>query len=313
MIEVWHAKKPNFGLGDPPAFPDEYVQVATVQTDNVNLVFQLTNSIEDVWWHNEGVTLCEGIDRARSTSVGDVAVKDNSVYRCASIGWDFVGPVFRRLEVKNSWEYLTFSLNGTALDEKKGGTCTVKWPDGTIDDSVAFFAYQKPHTYPDHGNESHGQHYELLIPCAFKGVPMLVELWVVEIANVVQMEGFSPQTVCILDHNWDALHRDERVWRLQAWGWNHYIKPDRLAQIRLCGDKGYRLLEATDLVAPWTPTLMLESHELVSLSEFWPNDFWAGETGAKRARVAELRARFLAAGIDTMECFFDPSFDPQDA
>jgi hypothetical protein len=89
MAQVFHAVDPTFGWGDEdPKWPDEYSLVATVDSDDVDKVYELTNTIDSYWWKNAGVTpefIGEG---CRSTSVGDVIkMTDNKLFRCESIGW----------------------------------------------------------------------------------------------------------------------------------------------------------------------------------------------------------------------------------
>lgn len=102
----------------------------------------------------------------------------------------------------------------------------------------------------------------------------------------------------LIDEIWDELPRLERIWRAQAWGWNYYIEPEREAELRSLGDRGYRLLEANDLVAPWTPELMFNAWELTAM-------FGLEGEEPYHSKIEALRAKFLAAGIDSMECFFE--------
>jgi hypothetical protein len=79
----------GFGPDDNlPSYPDDYVMVAVVEGDSVDMAYQLTNHIDHAWWENAGVTLI-GEPEHRSTSVGDVVVMDDGrVLRCANCGWD---------------------------------------------------------------------------------------------------------------------------------------------------------------------------------------------------------------------------------
>ena len=87
-IKVYHAKEPNFGMGDHPEFNnDNYDLVAEVEVagNAYGEAFRLTNHIDKDWWANPEVTC---IKRSRSTSVGDVIVDDDGVRRrCEMIGW----------------------------------------------------------------------------------------------------------------------------------------------------------------------------------------------------------------------------------
>ncbi len=53
--------------------PDALLAVAEVETDSLERAYELTNSIDQPWWLNDGVTALVTSDR-RSTSVGDVIV-----------------------------------------------------------------------------------------------------------------------------------------------------------------------------------------------------------------------------------------------
>lgn len=70
-----------------------YRQVATVDAESVDAVYQLTNhgvpGQADNWTDNPGVTLWADKSRTRSTSVGDVIGDENGdYYRVASFGFD---------------------------------------------------------------------------------------------------------------------------------------------------------------------------------------------------------------------------------
>lgn len=90
MIQVWHAINPTFGyaLGDRPApvWPDEYVKVAEVQTDDRDQAYMLTNHVDHPWYANPGVASW-GAPKLRSTSMGDVLVQDGQAWICVEIGW----------------------------------------------------------------------------------------------------------------------------------------------------------------------------------------------------------------------------------
>lgn len=77
MIHVYHAKNPSFFVRpDFKYSPSDFVLVATVDTDDKEVAFQLTNSFVQDWWKNPGVTFHgspdHGMDGCRSTSVGDL-------------------------------------------------------------------------------------------------------------------------------------------------------------------------------------------------------------------------------------------------
>jgi hypothetical protein len=95
------------------------------------------------------------------------------------------GP-FHRPVVKNNWEYLTYTWNDLSLDEKLGGTCSVRWADGSVEHDVPFYAHTESHSYSDHGRETRGQHYELRAAVSLNGVPIQIPLEKLELANIAQ-------------------------------------------------------------------------------------------------------------------------------
>lgn len=87
MAKVYQVADPSFG-SESHVFPDEYSLVATVDSENLDKVFTLTNTIDHPWWNNEGVTKEFVGEGCRSTSVGDVVIReDGTKYICESIGW----------------------------------------------------------------------------------------------------------------------------------------------------------------------------------------------------------------------------------
>ena len=52
--------------------------------------FKMTNSIDDAWWNNEGVTSMFPDKGGRSTSMGDMILVGETKYKCAALGWDKV-------------------------------------------------------------------------------------------------------------------------------------------------------------------------------------------------------------------------------
>jgi len=88
-MTVWHANLPVFGRGDPEFSAENYTLVALVDGESVDDAFFLTNHVNRPWWENDGVTLV-GEPKVRSTSVGDVVVRDGESYRCARFGWEKV-------------------------------------------------------------------------------------------------------------------------------------------------------------------------------------------------------------------------------
>ena len=87
MAQVFQVLEPSFGFEDH-SFPDEYVLVATVASEDVDKVYELTNTIDKYWWENEGVTKEFVGEGCRSTSIGDIIVLDSGErLRCENVGW----------------------------------------------------------------------------------------------------------------------------------------------------------------------------------------------------------------------------------
>ena len=59
-------------------------------TKKLEIAFMKTNSIEDAWWNNEGVTKMFGGGACRSTSVGDMVLIGTTKYKCEMAGWSEV-------------------------------------------------------------------------------------------------------------------------------------------------------------------------------------------------------------------------------
>ena len=76
------------------AFEDAPITVAFVEVEknltvNAKLeeAFVKTNSINDGWWNNEGVTKMFDGGACRSTSVGDMVLVGKDKYVCVMDGW----------------------------------------------------------------------------------------------------------------------------------------------------------------------------------------------------------------------------------
>lgn len=69
-----------------------FVDVDKSWTVNEKLehAFKMTNSIDDAWWNNEGVTKMFPDKGCRSTSVGDHVLVGGSKYLCAGAGWEII-------------------------------------------------------------------------------------------------------------------------------------------------------------------------------------------------------------------------------
>ena len=59
-------------------------------TEKLEEAFMKTNSIDDGWWNNEGVTKMFAGSACRSTSVGDMVLIGNTKYKCEITGWSEV-------------------------------------------------------------------------------------------------------------------------------------------------------------------------------------------------------------------------------
>lgn len=119
MIRVFHAVGMRYwDTGTNVDFPANYVHVADVKTNDLDKAFELTNSVDRVWWQNKGVkpdwagarewalrdadivekeyrqpSTAAAIRRRagkgfRSTSVGDVLQKGDAYYVVAPFGFD---------------------------------------------------------------------------------------------------------------------------------------------------------------------------------------------------------------------------------
>lgn len=72
-------------------FPDDFVEVAEVASEELGEVYALTNHIDQDWTLNEGV---KANGPCRSTSMGDVVVlSDGTVHLCCAVGWQAVGKI----------------------------------------------------------------------------------------------------------------------------------------------------------------------------------------------------------------------------
>lgn len=103
MIQVWHwvYKRPNsirsgfFGFKPAEAAKiahceDEdfaYVLAATVDTDDFNVAYDRTNNIDKSWTENKGVEVGFGSPSLRSTSMGDMLVRETERVTVAVFGF----------------------------------------------------------------------------------------------------------------------------------------------------------------------------------------------------------------------------------
>ncbi len=58
--------------------------------EKLETAFMKTNSIENAWWENEGVTKMFGGAACRSTMTGDMVLIGNTKYKCEMTGWSEV-------------------------------------------------------------------------------------------------------------------------------------------------------------------------------------------------------------------------------
>jgi hypothetical protein len=92
-FDVYHSITPDFfALRNTDEFPHGYVKVASVECNTVDDAFRLTNNIDHDWWRNKEVTYYLN-PKLRSTSVGDIVVKEGKAYLCSMIGWKEFKPV----------------------------------------------------------------------------------------------------------------------------------------------------------------------------------------------------------------------------
>lgn len=98
-MEVWHVNNTpaarerrlsyEFGEGDAPHFPEDYILVAKVDGEDLDHAYELTNHIDLPWYGNPGV---EVLAKSRSTSKADVILLDGTAYRVARIGFEAMTP-----------------------------------------------------------------------------------------------------------------------------------------------------------------------------------------------------------------------------
>lgn len=84
-VSIFQADPPDFMASRPAG--TKYLHVADVATDDLEVAYELTNSINRGWWENEGVTKTFTKAGCRSTSVGDMAIHNGVTYLCDMVGW----------------------------------------------------------------------------------------------------------------------------------------------------------------------------------------------------------------------------------
>lgn len=102
MARIYHSKNTRdssfypdadiFGRDDAIAAfctTDQYELVALVDTDDLDLAYQLTNHIDQPWTQNSGVTALT--DRPRSTMIGDIIINSDGAFVVAGVGFESLG------------------------------------------------------------------------------------------------------------------------------------------------------------------------------------------------------------------------------
>jgi len=74
---------------DIPNNESHYRYVATVQSDDLDKVYELTNHIDSDWQEGSRVTVAKGA-KTRSTSIGDVLINSTGIWVVAPDGFDCV-------------------------------------------------------------------------------------------------------------------------------------------------------------------------------------------------------------------------------
>lgn len=92
---------------------------------------------------------------------------------------------FAKLTVKNEWNYLTYYLGPLKLDEKRGGECDIRWPDGTVE-RLPFVSQGRHANVYDHGKRYDVTRRVLLVMVTMRGLQRLMPLEEFEINNVDQ-------------------------------------------------------------------------------------------------------------------------------
>lgn len=102
---VYHDKKPQFGFGtEDRVWPDDFDVIATVQSEDPDIVYEATNTIDHPWWDNE-IATCLKPGGARSTSVGDVVVNSkDEVFIVLPVGWKKIGTADNKIVIHPNME-----------------------------------------------------------------------------------------------------------------------------------------------------------------------------------------------------------------
>ena len=104
MIMVYHAKREHFVEAQNLAYLAEeepvaakfvsmldvqgcYEYVASVESDDLDTAYRLTNHIDCAWWEQDGVARSHKVEKARSTSIGDLMVAPEGIYAVMPFGF----------------------------------------------------------------------------------------------------------------------------------------------------------------------------------------------------------------------------------
>lgn len=93
MVKVYHNRNfSNYMLDKKMPTSNDLTLVAEVDTDNLDVAYTLTNSIDEYWWDNDGVDAI--VTHTRSTSCGDVMNVGDDWYIVASVGFEKIDNPF---------------------------------------------------------------------------------------------------------------------------------------------------------------------------------------------------------------------------
>lgn len=68
---------------------DKMTPVARIETDDLEVAFKFTQHLDRPWWERQGIEVLADPPEIRSTSVGDVLVKDGDAYAVESFGFTY--------------------------------------------------------------------------------------------------------------------------------------------------------------------------------------------------------------------------------
>lgn len=91
-----------------------------------------------------------------------------------------------KLTVKNDWEYLTYFVGDTQLDEKLGGFVDIRWPNGMEEKDIEFRSVKKSTKVYDMGHDYMTTYYDLMFTTKHNGLPIDMQLGHVKVSNVRQ-------------------------------------------------------------------------------------------------------------------------------